>query len=135
LDRFEHADVQATLFAKPKELNVGQELSIEIELVNAGRGSARLTKVERMVPKGFVIVHEPERCRVEDSYINLKGRRLDALKTEDLRLVLKPTARGNFKLKPRILYLDESGTYKSCEPSLVEVVVKELGISGWLKGT
>ncbi|HEX9907501.1 MAG TPA: hypothetical protein VGB78_03420, partial [Thermoplasmata archaeon] len=43
LDRFEHADVQATLIANPKELHVGQELSLEIELVNAGRGAAQLT--------------------------------------------------------------------------------------------
>ena len=32
------------------------------------------------------------------------------------------------------MYLDETGKYKSCEPELVDVIVKELGISGWLKG-
>ena len=135
LDRFEHADVQATLIAKPKELHVGQEISLEIELVNAGRGAAHLTMVEEAVPKGFMIVHEPEKYRMEDSQINLRGRRLDALKTEDVRLVLKPSAKGNFKLKPRIIYLDESGTHKSCEPTPVEVAVREMGISGWIKGT
>ena len=135
LSRFEHADVQATLIAKPKELRVGQELILDIELVNAGRGSAQLTKVEETVPKGFVIVQEPEKYRMEDSQINLRGRRLDALKTEDLRLVLKSTAKGSFKLKPRIRYLDDTGTDKSCEPVAVEVVVKEMGISGWIRGT
>jgi hypothetical protein len=135
LDRFEHADVQATMIAKPKELHVGQELSLEIELVNAGRGPAQLTKVEGTVPKGFVIVQEPEKYRMEDSQINLRGRRLDALKTEDVRLVLKSTAKGNFTLKPRIIYLDESGTFKSCEPVPIEVSVREMGISGWIKGT
>jgi hypothetical protein len=135
LDRFEHADVQATMIAKPKELHVGQELVLEIELVNAGRGAAQLTKVEETVPKGFIVVQEPEKYRMEDSQINLRGRRLDALKTEDVRLVLKPTAKGNFRLKPRIIYLDESGTCKSCEPAPIDVVVKEMGISGWIKGT
>jgi len=135
LDRFEHADVQATLIAKPKELHVGQELSLDIELVNAGRGTAQLTKVEESVPKGFIVVQEPEKYRMEESQINLKGRRLDALKTEDVKLVLKPTAKGNFKLKPRILYLDDSGTYRSCEPTPIEIAVKEMGISGWIRGT
>jgi len=135
IERFEHADVQANLIAKPKELHVGQELVLEFELVNAGRGPAQLTKVEETVPKGFVVVQEPEKYRMEDSQINLRGRRLDALKTEDVRLVLKPTVKGNFKLKPRITYLDESGTCKSCEPIPIEVAVKEMGISGWLKGT
>jgi len=135
LSRFEHADVQATLMAKPKELHVGQELSLEFELVNAGSGPAQLTKVEEAVPKGFVVVQEPEKYRMEDSQINLRGRRLDALKSEDVRLVLKPTAKGNFVLKPRITYLDDSGVCKSCEPIPVELSVKEMGISGWLKGT
>ena len=72
---------------------------------------------------------------MEDSQINLKGRRLDALKTEDVKLVLKPTAKGNFKLKPRIMYLDESGANRSCEPIPVDVAVREMGISGWIRGT
>jgi tetratricopeptide (TPR) repeat protein len=134
MQRFEHADVQATLFAGPKDLQVGQDLSIEIELVNAGRGAAQLTKVDRIIPEGFNVVTGPERCRIEDSYLNMRGRRLDALKTEDVKLVIKPTAQGEFKLKPRVMYLDESGKYKSCEPEPVMVRVKELGISGWLKG-
>ncbi len=135
LSRFEHADVQASLIAKPKELHVGQELVLEFELVNAGRGPAQLTRVEETVPKGFVIVQEPEKYRMEDSQINLRGRRLDALKTEDVRLVLRPIAKGNFVLKPRIIYLDDSGACRSCEPTPIEVAVREMGISGWLKGT
>ena len=135
LDRFEHADVQATLIANPKELHVGQELSLEIELVNAGRGAAQLTRVDEAVPQGFEVVTAPEKCRIEDSCLNMRGRWLDALKTEDVKIVLKPTAKGRFVLKPRVMYLDESGTYKSSEPPPVTVNVKELGISGWIRGT
>jgi hypothetical protein len=135
MQRFEHADIQVTLVARPKELNVGQELSLDIELVNAGRASAQLTMIEETVPHGFDVVHEPEEYTMEDGKINLKGRRLDALKTEDLRLVVKPTTKGNFSLRPRVMYLDESGTYRSCEPAPVEVAVKEMGISGWIRGT
>ena len=135
VERFEHADIQATLVTKPKELHVGEEFSLDIELVNAGRGPAQLTKVEESVPKGFVVVQEPEKYRMEDGLINLRGRRLDALKTEDVKLVLKPTAKGNFRLKPRIMYLDETGACKSCEPTPISVSVKEMGISGWIRGT
>jgi tetratricopeptide (TPR) repeat protein len=134
LDRFEHADVQATLIARPKTMNVGQELVLEVELVNAGRGPAQLTKIDKVIPEGFDVVSEPEKCRVEDSYVNMKGRRLNALKTDDVKLVLRPSVHGEFQLRPRIMYLDESGKYKWCEPEPVEIRVKELGISGWLKG-
>jgi exonuclease VII small subunit len=133
-ERFEHADIQANLIIRQKELKVGENLSIELELVNAGKGSAVLTKVTEIIPKGFELAEQPENCRVEDSYLNLKGKRLDPLKTQELKLVLKPTVQGTFSLKPTVLYLDETGKYKSHEPEPVTIVVKELGIKGWLKG-
>ena len=134
MDRFEHAEIQATLVARPKDLLVGEDFSLEIELVNAGRGFAQLTKVEDVIPHGFDVKEVSEKYRIEDSYLNLRGRRLDALKTEDMKIVLKPTVHGRFRLKPRIMYLDETGKYKSYEPEPVDVTVKELGFSGWLKG-
>jgi hypothetical protein len=133
-ERFEHADVQVNLIIRRKDLRIGENLCIELELVNAGKGSALLTKVTEIIPKGFEVAEEPENCRVEDSYINLKGKRLAPLKTKELKLVLKPTVQGTFSLKPTLLYLDENGKYKSHEPEPVMIVVKELGIKGWLKG-
>ncbi len=134
LDRFENADIQATLIARPRDLSIGQDLSLEIELVNAGRGAAQLTKVEELVPGSFDVLEAPDKYRFENSYLNLRGKRLDALKTEDVKVVFKPTKQGRFTIKPRIMYLDESGKYKSHEPEPVEITVKEMGISGWLKG-
>jgi len=123
LERFEHADIQANLVAPKKELNVDEELSIEIELVNAGRGPAQLIKLQDPVPKGFTLREEPKGYRMEDGYLNLRGKRLDPLKTEGIKLFLKPTHRGQFVLKPRILYLDESGKYKSHEPEPMRITV------------
>jgi hypothetical protein len=133
-ERFEHADVQANLIVRQKELKVGENLGIELELVNAGKGSALLTKVTEIVPKGFEVAEKSENCRLEDSYLNMKGKRLDPLKTEEVKLALKPTLQGTFSLKPRVLYLDENGKYKSHELEPVTITVKELGIKGWLKG-
>lgn len=134
LDRFEYADVQASLITRQRHLKVGEDLALEIELVNAGKGPAQVLKIEELVPEGFELTGKPEPYRVEDNYLNMKGKRLDPLKTEEVKLVLKPRVQGQFTLKPRIMYLDESGKYKSHEPEPIEVTVKELGISGWLKG-
>jgi hypothetical protein len=133
-ERFEHADIQANLVIRQRELRIGENLNIELELVNAGKGFALLTKVTEIIPKGFELAEKPDDCRVEDSYLNLKGKRLDPLKTEEVKLVLKPTVQGTFSLKPTVLYLDENGKYKSHEPEPIVIVVKELGIKSWLKG-
>jgi len=133
-ERFEHADIQANLIIRQKELKIGENLNIELELVNAGKGSALLTKVTEVIPEGFEVVEKPETYRVEDSYLNMKGKKLDPLKMEEVKLVLKPKVQGVFPLKPKILYLDENGKYKSHEPEPTTITVKELGIKGWLKG-
>jgi hypothetical protein len=64
----------------------------------------------------------------------MKEKRIDPLKTEELKLVLRTRARGTFLFKPRIVYFDENGKCKSHEPEPVVVTVRELGIKGWLKG-
>jgi hypothetical protein len=134
LERFENADIQANIIARQKELKVGENLNLEIELVNAGKGPALLIKVAEIIPQDFDLIEKPEKYRVEDSYLNMKGKRLDPLKTEDLKLVLKPRTQGAFPLKPKILYIDENGKYKSHEPEPITITVKELGIKSWLKG-
>ena len=134
LERFEHADIQANVITRHKELKVGENLDLEIELVNAGKGPALLVKLAEIIPEGFELTEKPEIYRVEDSFLNMKGKRLDPLKTEEVKLILKPKVQGVFELKPKILYLDENGKYKSHEPEPVTITVKELGIKGWIKG-
>ena len=134
LERFENADIQANLIPREQEAKIGEDISLEIELVNAGKAAAQLIKVEEILPEGFKLVEKPEAYRVEDSYLNMKGKSLAPLRTEEVKLVLRPLNKGTFQIKPRILYLDEAGKYRSHEPEPATVVVKELGISGWLKG-
>jgi len=134
LEKFEHAEIQANMMTRQKELKVGDDLDLEIELVNAGKGPALVTRITEVSPEGFEIIEKPETCRVEDGCVNMKGKRLDPLKIEEVRFVLKPTVKGVFPLKPTILYLDENGKYKSHKPEPITITVKELGIKGWIKG-
>ena len=134
LERFEHADIQATLFLRVKEANIGEEVGFRIELVNAGKAPALLIKVDEITPESFEMGEVPEICTIEDSYLALKGRRLNPLKTIDIKLTIKPQSKGMFSIKPRVLYIDETGKYKSHEPEPVTITVKELGIKGWIKG-
>jgi hypothetical protein len=134
LEKFDHADIQANIITRQKDLRVGENFNIEVELVNAGKRPALLIKLAEVIPEGFEIAERPEIYRFEDSYLNMKGKRLDPLKTEEVKLVLRPKVQGVFPLKPRILYLDENGKAKSHEPEPVTITVRELGIKGWLKG-
>ena len=134
LERFEHADIQANLILKVTEVKVGQDVDLEIELVNTGKAPALLIKVQEVIPQEFEIRKAPETYRVEGSYLNMKGRKLAPLNTEEIKLVLRPANKGTYMIKPRVMYVDETGKYRSHEPEPVTITVKELGIKGWIKG-
>ena len=132
---YEHAYVECNIIATPKELKIGESLELEIEVTNTRKkGTILLTKITEAIPEGFAIIRKPELYRMEDNCLNMKEKRLGPLKTEEVKLVLTPKVQGTFHIKPKIVYLDESGKEQTYEPKPISVTVKELGIKGWLKG-
>lgn len=134
LEKFEHAEVNANLILSRRELRVGESVDLEIELANAGKGQALLTQIESAVPRGFEVAVKPESYRVEGFNINMKGKRLDPLKAEEVKFSLRSKHKGSFTIGPTIRYVDENGNAKSHQPEPLTITVRELGISGWIKG-
>jgi hypothetical protein len=93
-----------------------------------------LIGIEQLIPEEFDLVEKPEKCLVNDSGLNLRGRKLAPLETAEMKLTLKPKRKGKFTFAPKIKYMDETGEHKSCQLEQAPVTVKELGIRGWLKG-
>jgi uncharacterized repeat protein (TIGR01451 family) len=134
LQRFKGALVQANLIVHKREVVAGEKLALEIHVANLGKAPAFLTEVKDIVPEGFDLIEKPERCMVSDGSFTMKGRKLGALETDEMKLMLKAKKKGVFIFTPRIGYMDESGENKSFELEKVTIDVKELGIRGWLKG-
>jgi tetratricopeptide (TPR) repeat protein len=131
----EHGDLQSDITVTPRELKIGESLELEIEVANTRKeGAIQLTKITEAIPEGFAIVKKPELYRVEDNDLNLREKRLEPLKREEIKFVLTPKAQGTFNIKPKILYIDADGKERTHEPKPVSITVKELGIKGWLKG-
>jgi len=126
LERLEHANIKANLIAHVLKVKVGEDLRLEIELINAGKGPALLMRVEEIIPESFKLIKKPRISRIKNRNLNMKGKRLAPLETEEIRLILRPTIKGTFILKPRIICLDETGKYKSYEPEAVRIEVSEV---------
>jgi len=129
LEKFEHANVQANLIAGVNTVKVGESFCLSIEFVNAGREPALLTRVEDFIPPDFVVVKKPEIYRMEDTCLNMKGKQLAPLKLVEVKLVLQPSKKGEYNLKPRIHYLDELGQNRSIQLKSVEIKVEEVVLS------
>jgi tetratricopeptide (TPR) repeat protein len=128
-------DLQSNITATPKELKLGESLELEIEVTNTRKeGTVLLTKIIEVIPEGFTVAKKPESYRMEGNCLNLKEKRLEPSKTEEVKLVLTPKVQGTLQIRPKILYLDQNGKEKACEPKPITITVKELGIKGWLKG-
>jgi hypothetical protein len=134
LHKFEHAFLQANLRVDKKEMLIGENLSLEVQLANSGKDSAFLTRAGEIFPEGFDIVEKPEKCLIDDGFLNLKGRKLAPLETDEIKLKLRPRKKGEFTLAPTIQFMDETGEQKSSKMEQVTINVKEMGIRSWLKG-
>jgi hypothetical protein len=113
LESFEHSNVQLKFIIKTDYPTIGESMEISLSLMNTGNSPASLISIEGVVPEGFDILEIPELYRVEGNNIDLRGKRLAPLMTEDIKLVMNPISQGGFSLKPRVQYLDESGVYRT----------------------
>lgn len=134
LESFEHANIHANLYMKSKDIKSGEKLEFAIELYNTGTAAASMVKVEGVIPDNFEVVRVPGFYRIVDNYLDLKGKKLGPLGTEEIAVTLKPLTKGEFTIKPRIVYLDDGGEYKSCEPEPANITVTEMGILDWIRG-
>ncbi len=134
LERFEEANIVGHLTVPERDLKAGSDFTFEVEMANVGRTTATLIRVENVIPEGFEIQRERNPYRIEGNSIDMRGKRLEHLKMDEMRIVLRPARKGIFELRPRVVFADDRGNIHRFEFEPVEVVVEELGIAGWLKG-
>ncbi len=113
LERFEHGDIQAKLDQKEIETNLESAISLELKIVNVGKESVRMTKIEKVVPAGFQVITKPDYCSIEGSALVMMGKKLGPLKTEIIRITLKSSEKSPVEIKPRIVCVDETGLQAS----------------------
>ncbi len=123
LERFENASIQASLIPPKRQIPVGEEVNLEIQITNVGKQAVLLDKVEEILPPGFEVVAKPSYSHLEDNHLEMNGKKLDPLKTEDIRLAMKSFDDGTFVVKPRIIYVDTNGhqMVSELEQGLIEV--------------
>jgi KaiC/GvpD/RAD55 family RecA-like ATPase len=109
LERFEHADVQAKLVQHETETKVGSTVTLEIQIVNVGKEPLSLLRIENLVPAGFQLVEKPDYCQFEDLQLTMRGKRLEPLKTDEMKITLRSFKKGTIEIKPRIVCLDWVG--------------------------
>jgi len=130
LERFERADIQAKLIQDMKEIRVGEDFNLEMQIVNVGKEAVQLARLEEIIPAGFQLIVKPDYCGLEDAYLDMKGKRLEPLKTEEIELSLRAFEKGTFTITPRIACIDEAGRKIFRGPNPVTINVSEVVLPG-----
>jgi hypothetical protein len=130
----ENAEIRGRVILDRSWVRLGEEVRMDLELVNVGKGPATLQRVENVAPKTLSIKHLPEASRLDGDALHLKQKQLSHLETVNLRIIASAGEKGDFIFRPRIFYRDEGGKERHYDPDPAPLSVRELGISGWLKG-
>jgi KaiC/GvpD/RAD55 family RecA-like ATPase len=119
LERFEHAEIQAKLTQHENETKAGEEVNLEIQIVNVGKEPVMITKIENILQAGFQVVAKPDGSSVEGTALALEGRKIEPLKTDEIKITFKSFIKGNVRINPKIFCVDETGHQMTHNPESI----------------
>ena len=119
---------------KSNEITTSDFLEIVISLSNTGKSSASLVKIEDIVSEKLQAAYVSSYYAFNERYIDLKGKKLGPLSTEEITIRLNPQSKGEYSIKPRVVYHDDTGEYKFCDVEAVDIKISDMGLSGWFRG-
>jgi hypothetical protein len=122
-ERFDDAHVEGKI-TLPEHGTVGDTIEYRFDIVNVGKNNGLLIRIDDLTPPSFKVNAVPPQYKIENGALDLRGRNLGPLKSESIKLDLQTSKPGSIKFSPRITYIDEAGTFKSCKPEPATIVVQ-----------
>ena len=123
LEKFEHASIQGHLTI-PDEVGKEEDFEMQLDLVNVAKNSGLLIRIANLVPRGFSVTEVSPKYTLEKGSVDLGGKRFEPLKVETIKISARATDFGIFKVSPQVVYLDETGQFRTCRPKVVNVRVQ-----------
>ena len=125
LEKFNHVNVKCHLMM-PTNVNVGQHLEARIDIINASKVNAVLSKIENLPNNQFEIETKNHEFKLSNGVVDLKNTALNPFDIQVVKLVLKPlkTFAGDIPL--RLAYVDDLGEKHVCESNSIHVNVSPI---------
>ena len=107
----------------PREIGVGEEFSVRLDIVNVATKRAVLLRVEGLIPPEFKAPELLSYFSVQNGSILLNRKELGSFAVEPLKLRLQAARAGVFTFDPQVVYIDDVGETRICKPKPVTVTV------------
>jgi tetratricopeptide (TPR) repeat protein/KaiC/GvpD/RAD55 family RecA-like ATPase len=125
--RFAHANIMANFMAK-REVAVGEQFEMRLDMVNVARNPASIIKVEGINPAdGLRVEGLTSGCSLQNSHIVLKDRVICPFQVRTIKFALHASETGTYKLNPQVVYLDDYGKTRTYVPNPIAITVKAAG--------
>lgn len=134
LEKFENAHVVGSMRLSATDVTAGEQITIDLQLVNIGKAPAILGMIESLAVKGLELQAREGELSIESHGISLRGRRLEHLKSYAASVTVRARRKGDYVLRPRLTFLDENGKHGSYAFDPVMVRSRETGFLGWIRG-
>ncbi len=123
--RFAHANLQADLMIRRKVI-VNKEVEMRLDLVNVGRSSGSIIKIEELIPMdGFKVRDLPSSFHLQEDSLEMENREVSAFQVETIKLNVQAIKTGVFNFSPKIIYIDDVGKVRNCIPKPIKITVEQ----------
>jgi len=121
--RFDKTNIQAKLTA-PREISVDQGFEMRFDVVNVGKKSGSLLKIEEIVAPQFKIESLPSQTKNEKGNLEIQEGHINPFQVKALKLKLSASRAGLLTIEPKIIFSDASGETRACKVEAVNINVK-----------
>jgi len=124
-EMFAHANLQADLIMRSRVV-AKEEVEMRLDLVNVGRGSASIIKIQDLTPSdGFKVTALPSYCHLQDGDLEMGNREVRAFQVDTLKLNVQAIKAGIFNLSPQVTYIDDLGKVRICKINSINITVQQ----------
>jgi tetratricopeptide (TPR) repeat protein len=124
-ERFSHVNIFASIMTLTR-LRLNETIPIRLDLVNVSTKQGSIVKVENL-PKDLRIAEVSPNCIISDGQLTFKDNVIDRFSVRTVKLTLeapKLAEGGSFTLSPQIIYVDDLGATKTCNPRALIISVQ-----------
>ena len=116
------------------DVNTNNPFDLLFTISNTGKAPATLMRIENMARSKLEGVATSGIYSFKGNNVDLKEKRLPPSTTEEITITINPLAKGEYKIKPRIIFLSDTNESVSYELKTIDLKVTDLGLADWLRG-
>jgi len=127
-ERFQHMTLQANLMVKAK-VTCGQTFEARLDIINVSKSLGFLVRVDNVLCPELKLKSYPQEYVFEHSSIDMNQKKLLPFQITTIKLKLQATKTGVFNFSPQVVYIDDLGKTRICEPKAISINVEPEPVS------